>query len=73
MNFKLVQESYLGGQYIGKIFAKLDGLQNDVKEQNPSCVAFVDALRDLKEVYSIAHKKDLVPNHREIVKNWIIL
>ena len=68
----LIKESYHGGQYIGpdcdKVFSKLDDLENDVKERNPFCVAFVDSLRDLKEVYTIAHKKDLVPNHREIVK-----
>ena len=32
------------------------------------CAAFLDSIRDLKEVYTIAHKKDLVPHHREIVK-----
>ena len=37
-------------------------------EQDPSCVAFVDALRDLKSVYKISHQKEVDPNHREIVK-----
>ena len=53
------------------IFANLDDLENEVLEQNPSCVPFVDALRDLKEVYYISHAKELIQNHREIIKkNW---
>ena len=62
---------YLWIQYIGpdcdKIFANLDDLENEVLEQNPSCVPFVDALRDLKEVYYISHAKELIQNHREII------
>ena len=68
----LILETYHGGQYIGpdcdKIFANLDDLENEVLEQNPSCVPFVDALRDLKEVYYISHAKELIQNHREIIK-----
>ena len=68
----LILETYHGGQYIGpdcdKIFANLDDLENKVLEQNPSCVPFVDALRDLKEVYYIYHAKELIQNHREIIK-----
>ena len=37
-------------------------------EQDPSCLAFVDALRQLKSVYKISHLKEVDPNHREIVK-----
>ena len=65
----LIKESYHGGQYIGpdcdKIFAKLDDLEAVVKEENPSSIAFVDSLRDLKEVYGMAHKEEVVENHRD--------
>ena len=43
-------------------------LKDVVKEENPSCISFVDSLRDLKEVYGMAHKKEVVENHRDIVK-----
>ena len=70
----LIQEDFHGGHYIGpdcdKILAKLDDLEEDVKSQISSTVAFVDALRDLKEVYKIAHAKDVDPNHRNIIKNF---
>ena len=39
-----------------------------MKEENPSCVTFVDFLRDLKKVYGMAHKKEVVKNYRDIVK-----
>ena len=70
----LVKESYHGGQFIGpdcdKIFSKLDDLETDIVEQNPSCVPFVDALRDLKSVYEISHQKEVNPNHREIINKF---
>ena len=69
----LIEEMYHGGQYIGpdceKIFSKLDDLEEEVKKQNVATVAFVDALRDLKEVNIIANQEKLNPNHRKIIKN----
>jgi len=67
-----VKESYHGGQYIGldceMVLSKLDDLDEVAKEENPSCIAFVDSLRDLKEVYGMAHKNDVVENHRDCKK-----
>ena len=68
----LIQEDFHGGHYVGpdcdKILSKLDDLEDEVKIQDPSTVPFVDALRDLKEVYRISHTKNVDPNHREIIK-----
>ena len=66
----LIMEGYHGGQYIGPDWGKLDDLEEEVKTQDPSKVVFIDAMRDLKEVYRIAHTKDVDPNHREIVKKF---
>ena len=70
----LIMEGYHGGQYIGpdcdEILSKLDDLEEEVQKQDPSKVVLIDAMRDLKEVYRIAHTKDVDPNHREIVKKF---
>jgi hypothetical protein len=50
--------------------SKLDDLEEEVKKQNVSTVAFVDALRDLKEVNVIANNIVLNPNHKTIVKKF---
>ena len=49
---------------------KLKVHETDIVEQNPSCVPFIDALRDLKSVYEISHQTEVHPNHREIINKF---
>ena len=71
--YSLVKGSYHSGEFIGpdceKIFSKIKELEKHVSEQDPSSVAFVESLKHLKHVNTVAHAETLDPNHREIVRD----
>lgn len=61
------QKRELQGPECHKLLRKLPELRDYLSEEPHT---FVDILEEIKEVYTISHAKEVVPNHREVTEKF---